>query len=59
MKILLTGSSKGIGFSIAKTLINEDHEIALHYNKNKSSLDTLIKKFEIDTDSKKKLDTNF
>ncbi len=43
MKILLTGSSKGIGFSIAKTLINEGHEIALHYNKNKSSLDTLIK----------------
>ena len=43
MKILLTGSSKGIGFSIAKTLINEGHEIALHFNKNKSSLDTLIK----------------
>ena len=43
MKILLTGSSKGIGFSIAKTLINEGHEIALHYNKNKSSLDPLIK----------------
>jgi 3-oxoacyl-[acyl-carrier protein] reductase len=43
LKILLTGSSKGIGFSIAKTLINEGHEIALHYNKNKSSLDPLIK----------------
>ena len=43
MKILLTGSSKGIGFSIAKTLINEGHEIALHYNKNKSSLEPLIK----------------
>ena len=43
MKILLTGSSKGIGFNIANTLINEGHEIALHYNKNKSELDALLK----------------
>ena len=43
MKILLTGSSKGIGFNIAKTLLGEGHKIALHYNKNKSQLDTLIK----------------
>ena len=43
MKILLTGSSKGIGFNIANTLINEGHDIALHYNKNKSSLNNLIK----------------
>jgi len=43
MKILLTGSSKGIGFNIASTLINDGHDIALHYNKNKSSLDNLIK----------------
>ena len=43
MKILLTGSSKGIGFNIASTLINEGHDIALHYNKNKSSLNNLIK----------------
>ena len=43
MKILLTGSSKGIGFNIANTLINEGHDIALHYNKNKSALDALIK----------------
>ena len=43
MKILLTGSSKGIGFNIANTLINEGHDIALHYNKNKSALDTLLK----------------
>ena len=43
MKVLLTGSSKGIGFNIAKTLINEGHDIALHYNKNKSALDTLLK----------------
>ena len=43
MKILLTGSSKGIGFNIASTLINEGHDIALHYNKNKSTLDDLLK----------------
>tara|TARA_B100000073_G_scaffold74668_1_gene56204 strand:- start:62 stop:811 length:750 start_codon:yes stop_codon:yes gene_type:complete len=43
MKILLTGSSKGIGFNIANTLVNEGHDIALHYNKNKSSLNNLIK----------------
>ena len=43
MKILLTGSSKGIGFNIANTLINEGHDIALHYNKNKSALDALLK----------------
>ena len=43
MKVLLTGSSKGIGFNIAKTLINEGHDIALHYNKNKSELDALLK----------------
>ena len=46
MKILLTGSSKGIGFNIANTLINEGHDIALHYNKNKSALDALIKDFK-------------
>ena len=43
MKVLLTGSSKGIGFNIANTLINEGHDIALHYNKNKSALDALLK----------------
>jgi len=43
LKILITGSSKGIGFNIANTLINEGHDIALHYNKNKSALDALLK----------------
>ena len=43
MKILLTGSSKGIGYDIANTLISEGHDIALHYNKNKSALDALVK----------------
>ena len=44
MKILLTGSSKGIGFQIAKDLINEGHQVALHYNTSKSLLENLIKK---------------
>jgi len=43
LKVLLTGSSRGIGFNIANTLINEGHDIALHYNKNKSALDPLLK----------------
>ena len=43
MKILLTGSSKGIGFNIANTLINEGHDIALHYNKNESPLKVVLK----------------
>ena len=43
MKILITGSSKGIGYDIANTLISEGHDIALHYNKNKSALDALLK----------------
>ena len=46
MKVLLTGSSKGIGFNIANTLINEGHDIALHYNKNKSALDALLKDYK-------------
>ena len=44
MKVLLTGSSKGIGHKIAEDLLAEGHELALHYNKNKSSLDALLKK---------------
>ncbi len=44
MKVLLTGSSKGIGYKIAKDLLAQGHELALHYNKNESSLDALLKK---------------
>ena len=44
MKVLLTGSSKGIGHKIAKDLLAEGHELALHYNKNESPLDALLKK---------------
>ena len=44
MKVLLTGSSKGIGFKIAKDLLAEGHELALHYNKNESTLEALLEK---------------
>ena len=44
MKVLLTGSSKGIGYKIAKDLLAEGHELALHYNKNKFSQQEEIKK---------------
>ena len=44
MKVLLTGSSKGIGYKIANDLLAEGHELALHYNKNESPLDALLKK---------------
>jgi len=42
MKVLLTGSSKGIGYKIAKDLLAEGHELALHYNKNESPLKFLL-----------------
>ena len=42
MKVLVTGSSKGIGFKIAKDLLAEGHELALHYNKNESTLKALL-----------------
>ena len=34
----LTGSSKGIGNKIAKDLLAEGHELALHYNKKMNLL---------------------
>ena len=43
MKVLLTGSSKGIGYKIAQDLLAEGHELALHYNKNESPLKDLMK----------------
>ena len=45
MKVLLTGSSKGIGYKIAKDLIKEEHQLALHYNSNKSLLEDLINEY--------------
>ena len=44
MKVLLTGSSKGIGYKIAEDLLAEGHVLALHYNKNESPIDALLKK---------------
>jgi NAD(P)-dependent dehydrogenase (short-subunit alcohol dehydrogenase family) len=43
MRVLLTGSSKGIGYTIAQDLLAEGHELALHYNKNESPLENLLK----------------
>ena len=43
MKVLLTGSSKGIGYKIAQDLLAEGQELALHYNKNESPLETLLR----------------
>ena len=43
MKVLLTGSSKGIGYKIAEDLLAEGHDLALHYNKNESTLKALLK----------------
>jgi len=43
MKVLLTGSSKGIGYKIAQDLLAEGHELALHYNKNESPIEGLLK----------------
>jgi 3-oxoacyl-[acyl-carrier protein] reductase len=43
MKVLLTGSSKGIGYKIAQDLLAEGHELALHYNKNESPLKVVLK----------------
>ena len=45
MKVLVTGSSKGIGYKIAKDLIKEGHQLALHYNSNKSLLEVLINQY--------------
>ena len=42
MKVLLTGSSKGIGYKIAQDLLTEGHEVALHYNKNEFPLKALL-----------------
>jgi NAD(P)-dependent dehydrogenase (short-subunit alcohol dehydrogenase family) len=43
MRVLLTGSSKGIGYKIAQDLLAEGHQLALHYNKNESPLENLLK----------------
>ena len=45
MNVLLTGSSKGIGYKIAKDLIKQGHQLALHYNSNRSLLEALINEY--------------
>tara|TARA_B100001758_G_C18387588_1_gene601034 strand:+ start:1256 stop:2005 length:750 start_codon:yes stop_codon:yes gene_type:complete len=42
MKILITGSSRGIGYQIAKDLLKQNHTLILHCNKNKKPLQKLL-----------------
>lgn len=49
-KILLTGASKGIGKGLAEFLLEMGATLAIHYNRNRSSAEELLTKY--DTDSK-------
>ena len=49
MKVLLTGSSKGIGYKIAQDLLADGHELALHYNKNESPFKVVLKEDKTDS----------
>ncbi len=49
MKVLVTGASRGIGLQIVKDLLDQGHDIALHYNKNNSDLKSLLKNYKSDS----------
>ena len=50
--ILLTGASDGIGKSVANFLMKMGGHVAVHYNSNKSSAETLVNTYKETTNSK-------
>ena len=50
--ILLTGASDGIGKSLANFLMKMGGHVAVHYNSNKSSAETLVNTYKETTNSK-------
>ena len=46
MVVLVTGSSKGIGYQIANDLLDQGHDLILHYNTNKSSIENLLNRYK-------------
>ena len=45
-KVLITGASKRIGKSIALNLAKHGYDIAIHYNKSKTSAINLVKELD-------------